>query len=103
MNCTKLVAVGQRGITMARLDQSLPATAELTRDLHQIDGLIVALHSAQAYEDDDLDDMRWLQERRRFIVGVITARNLQKQQSVVDLAAWRSGRSMQHEARSRVA
>jgi hypothetical protein len=88
---------------MARLDRSLPATPELAHDLRQINELIIALRAASAHEDDDLDDMRWLQERRRFILSVIAARDLQKQQRVVSLAAWRSGRLLGGESQSRVA
>lgn len=82
---------------------ALAATPELNRELRQIDQLIGALRMVPLRGSEDFDDLRWLQERRAFLLSVLAWRFKQKRQKIVSLTLWRSGGLPVAEIPSRVA
>ncbi len=66
-------------------------TPQLIRDLREIDHLIAALRRTYNVDVEDLDDLGWLQARRRYVLAVLAARRAQKGKRVVSLNLWRSG------------
>jgi hypothetical protein len=64
---------------------------ELTRDLRDIEWLLNALTARHDVADEDLEDLRWLLARRRFLSGLQAIRRAQKGKKIVDLELWRSG------------
>lgn len=66
-------------------------TPQLVCDLKEIDHLIAALRRGQKYDAEDLDDLRWLQSRRRYIRAMLASRRALKDKKVVRLDLWRSG------------
>jgi hypothetical protein len=66
-------------------------TPQLTRDLKEIDQLIAALRRNYNIDAEDLDDLSWLQGRRRYVLTVLAARRAQKGKQVVSLDLWRNG------------
>jgi hypothetical protein len=81
-----------------------PMTSEeILRELGHIDGLIAALNAFRGAEEVDLDDLRWLAGRRRFLRSLIEIRRAQKGKKVVSLALWRDGRAITARSAARVA
>ncbi len=80
-----MVGPGQSGAELVM------TTAQFVHDLREIDHLIAALRRTQRSDYDDLDDLSWLQTRRRYVLAVLAWRNAQKSKKIVDLALWRSG------------
>lgn len=68
-----------------------PTMAVLQHDLHQIQYLLRVLLPLVASEEHDLDDIVWLNARRRFLQSIIAARRQSPRQKIVNLAEWRSG------------
>jgi hypothetical protein len=66
---------------------------ELLRELCHIDWLIAALSTPLGADDVDLDDLRWLGCRRRFLRTLIEIRHAQRGKKVVSLDLWRGGRA----------
>jgi hypothetical protein len=66
-------------------------TPDLMHDLKEIDQLIAALRRTYHVDAEDLDDLSWLQGRRRYVLAVLAARRAQKGKRVVSLDLWRSG------------
>ena len=66
-------------------------TAQLRRDLDEIDYLIAALRAAPPARRDELDDMAWLQGRRRYVLTVLAGRKAMQNRKVVSLEQWRGG------------
>ena len=66
-------------------------TPQLERDLTEIDQLIAALRRACHVDLEDLNDLSWLQGRRRYILAVLGARRAQKGKRIVSLDLWRNG------------
>jgi hypothetical protein len=60
-------------------------------DLKEIDHLIAALRRTRRHNAQDLEDLHWLQSRRRYVLAVLAARRAQKDKKVVRLDLWRSG------------
>jgi hypothetical protein len=74
-------------------------TPQLVLDLREIDHLIAALRRAQPSNRDDLDDLNWLQTRRRYVLALLAARRAQRVQKIVSLERWRDGGvAMRHRA-----
>jgi len=78
-------------------------TPQLTRDLKEIDLLIAALRRGYNIDPEDLDDLSWLQGRRRYVLTVLAARRAQKGKQVVSLDLWRNGGMPMHATTSRAA
>lgn len=78
-------------------------TPLLMRDLKEIDQLIAALRNSCNIDAEDLDDLSWLQDRRRYVVTVLAARRAQKGKPVVSLDLWRNGGVAIQPATSRAA
>jgi len=79
-------------------------TAQLNRDMRQIDHLIAALSGTPWQSSaDDLDDLIWLKQRRSYILSVLAFRRAQKGNRIVDLDAWRDGGFATTQFLSRVA
>ncbi len=75
----------------------------LVRDLREIDHLIVALSTPDGVDDDDFEDLRWLEERRRFLWALLAVRRQQRNEKIVSLEVWRYGReTVQPRRRSRM-
>ncbi len=66
-------------------------TAQLRRDLDEIDYLLAALRTASPTRRDELDDMAWLQGRRRYVLTVLASRKAMQNRKVVSLDQWRDG------------
>jgi hypothetical protein len=66
---------------------------ELLRDLRDIDWLIGALSTHGQVDEEDLEDLGWLRARRRFLSRLHEVRSAQKGKKVIDLEAWRCGRT----------
>lgn len=66
-------------------------TPQLMHDLKEIDQLIAALRRTYHVCAEDLDDLSWLQSRRRYVLAVLATRRAQKGKRVVSLDLWRSG------------
>lgn len=62
----------------------------LMRDLRDIDRLIVAL-SAPNSDEEDLEDLRWLRARRKFLSALAEVRRAQRGKKVVSLEVWCHG------------
>lgn len=82
---------------------NLPPTAILQHDLQHIDQVIGMFRVAALSDSAELDDMQWLQHRRRFLLTAIASRRMQRQQKIVDLSLWRSGGFRTAEVESKVA
>jgi hypothetical protein len=78
-------------------------TPQLTRDLKEIDQLIATLRRGYNIDPEDLDDLSWLQGRRRYVLTVLAARRAQKGKQVVSLDLWRNGGMPMHTTTSRAA
>lgn len=76
---------------------------EILRELGHIDGLIAALSMSQGAEEIDLDDLRWLAGRRRFLRSLLEIRREQKGKRVVSLDLWRDGQAVMARSAARVA
>ena len=70
---------------------SILTTPQLERDLTEIDQLIAALRRACNVDLEDLDDLSWLQGRRRYVLALLGARRAQKGKRIVSLDLWRNG------------
>ena len=66
-------------------------TPQLERDLTEIDQLIAALRRACNVDLEDLNDLSWLQGRRRYVLALLSARRALKGKRIVSLALWRNG------------
>jgi hypothetical protein len=64
---------------------------ELVRDLRDIEWLIAIMNSFEESDCDDLDDLRWLRTRRRFLNRLLSVRRAQKGKKIVSLELWRRG------------
>lgn len=64
---------------------------QLLHDLNEIDYLIAALRKAPIMDGDDLDDLHWLQARRRYVLALLVARRAQRAKKIVSLDEWRTG------------
>jgi len=78
-------------------------TPQLIHDLREIDHLIAALRRAHSGDFADLDDLSWLQTRRRYVLAVLASRRAQKSRKIVDLTLWRSGGVMLPDAHAQSA
>jgi hypothetical protein len=78
-------------------------TPQLIHDLREIDHLIAALRRTQATDCDDLEDLNWLQTRRRYVLAVLASRRAQKSKKIVNLMLWRNGGTVLLDAGARVA
>ena len=78
-------------------------TPQLVRDLKEIDHLIAALRRAYNIDSEDLNDLSWLQGRRRYVLALLATRRAQKGKRVVSLELWRHGGLTQPEATPRAA
>lgn len=67
---------------------------QLRRDLRDIDYLIAALSAHRDADEEDLEDLRWLQARRRYLSRLHEVRSAQQGGKVIDLEAWRCGRAI---------
>jgi hypothetical protein len=77
-----------------------PMTSDkLLRDLRDIDWLIAVLSAQPGAAGEDLEDLRWLRERRRFLATLLRTRRAQKGKKIVSLALWRSGRDAPRQRR----
>lgn len=86
MKCLVQADVAQAAILCA------PATTfELNRELQQINQLIAVLRTLPVSNPEDFDDLRWMQERRAFVLSVLAWRFKQKHEKIVSLVLWRSG------------
>lgn len=66
-------------------------TPQLERDLKEIDQLIASLRRACNVDLEDLNDLSWLQGRRRYVLALLGARRAQKGKRIVSLDLWRNG------------
>lgn len=66
-------------------------TPLLMRDLKEIDQLIAALRHGAIADPADLEDLNWLQSRRRYVLTLLAARRAQKGRKIVRLDLWRDG------------
>lgn len=66
-------------------------TPQLINDLKEVDHLIASLRMIVGGDADDIDDLRWLQGRRRYIQGVLTSRQAQRGKKIISLDLWRYG------------
>lgn len=82
---------------------SILTTPQLTRDLKEIDQLIAALRRACLIDAEDLNDLSWLQGRRRYILTVLATRRAQQGKRIVNLDLWRNGGVPMPAATSRAA
>ena len=78
-------------------------TPQLIHDLREIDHLIAALRRGQATDGDDLDDLNWLQTRRRYVLAVLASRRAQKSKKIVNLTLWRNGGTVRPDNAAHVA
>lgn len=62
---------------------------ELARDLGKIDGVLALLQMCRSTDDEDLEDERWLRQRRKYLSALLAARRSQKGKKIVSLALWR--------------
>lgn len=84
-------------------DSVVMTTPQLVNDLREIDHLIDALRMTQSADADDLDDLNWLQGRRRYIQTVLASRRAQKGKKIVSLNVWRYGGTIESEIDSHAA
>lgn len=70
---------------------AIVTTPQLMRDLKELEHLIAALRRGLATDPDDLEDLSWLQSRRRYVLALLAARRAQKGRKVVRLDLWRDG------------
>jgi hypothetical protein len=63
----------------------------LRRDLDEIQHLITALRSVPLAQPDELEDLTWLQGRRRYVLAVLAGRKSLQRRKIVNLEQWRSG------------
>jgi hypothetical protein len=66
-------------------------TPLLMRDLKEIDRLIATLRRGPVMDPGDIEDLSWLQSRRRYILALLAARRAQKGRKIVRLDLWRDG------------
>lgn len=66
-------------------------TPQLVNDLKEVDRLIASLRMIVTGDADDIEDLRWLQGRRRYIQGVLTTRRAQRGKKIISLDLWRYG------------
>ena len=66
---------------------------DLVRDLREVDWLIAALSAPYGADQEDLEDLRWLRARRRFLSALLAVRRAQKGKKIVNLELWRHGRA----------
>ena len=66
-------------------------TAQLERDLKEIEHLIAGLRRTGHKDIGDFDDLNWLQSRRRYVLAVLASRRAQRGKKVVRLDLWRTG------------
>jgi hypothetical protein len=78
-------------------------TPQLIHDLREIDHLIAALRRTQAADCNDLEDLNWLQTRRRYVLAVLASRRAQKSKKIVNLTLWRNGGTVLPDTGARVA
>jgi hypothetical protein len=78
-------------------------TPQLIHDLREIDHLIAALRRTQATDWNDLEDLNWLQTRRRYVLAVLASRRAQKSKKIVNLTLWRNGGTVQPDTAAHVA
>lgn len=76
---------------------------ELIRDLRRIDWLIDVLSTPDGADEEDLDDLRWLWERRRALAALLVVRRAQRGKRIVSLDLWRHGRTRRPDPAVRVA
>ncbi len=84
-------------------DSVVMTTPQLVNDIREIDHLIDALRMTQSADADDLDDLNWLQGRRRYIQTVLASRRAQKGKKIVSLNVWRYGGGIESEIDSHAA
>jgi len=63
----------------------------LLHDLRDMDRLIAALSTSFDIDDEDIEDLRWLRARRRFLLLLLAVRRDQRGKKVVSLELWRHG------------
>ncbi len=66
-------------------------TPQLMRDLKEIEHLIAALRRGPVADPSDLEDLSWLQSRRRYVLALLAARRAQRGRKIVRLDLWRDG------------
>jgi hypothetical protein len=64
----------------------------LVRDLRDVSRLIAALSTPYNGDEEDFEDLRWLQARRKLLLALLEVRREQRGKKVVSLDVWRNGR-----------
>jgi len=72
-------------------DLAVLTTPQLICDLQEIDDLVATLRRTQNIDAEDIEDLTWLRNRRRYILAVLASRRALHGQKVVSLALWRNG------------
>ena len=84
-------------------DLAILTTPQLIGDLQEIDDLVAALRRTQNIDAEDVEDLTWLRNRRRYILAILASRRALHGQKVVSLALWRNGGIAAVSANSRAA
>jgi hypothetical protein len=63
----------------------------LLHDFRDMDRLIAALSTPFDIDDEDIEELRWLRARRRFLLSLLAVRRDQRGKKVVSLELWRHG------------
>jgi hypothetical protein len=66
-------------------------TPQLRLDVKEIDQLIATLRRTYGRQAEELEDLRWLRNRRHYILALLASRRAQSGRKVVRLDSWRDG------------
>jgi hypothetical protein len=68
-------------------------TSEAVRhERKRIDALIDALERSYPTATEDVEDISWLKEQRKYFCALLAVRRAQRAQKLVNLDIWRTGR-----------
>jgi len=73
------------------LGLAILTTPQLRFDLQEIHKLILALRRAPNIDPGDIEDLKWLRDRQRYIVALLTLRRAQIGKKIISLELWRDG------------
>jgi hypothetical protein len=66
-------------------------TEELSRELIEIENVLVLMRASCSDDFADLEDRLWLNRRRSYLSALAAIRRVEKGKKVVSLAVWRDG------------
>jgi hypothetical protein len=66
-------------------------TPQLRLDLKEIDQLLATLRRTYGRQAEELEDLHWLKNRRRYVLALLASRRAQSGRKVVRLDSWRDG------------